>query len=204
MKQRQNPNQDAHRGAVRWFVIAFVGVMILDVLPWGILPSDRPKELLCAVTNRGGLWQSQWTMFTPRPSVNHYWLTADVFDASGQALESWSSPYWPSASLSEKFLKFRYMNYYNRLCLPKNQIATRDFAEYLSRTLGTQDGQQNPQPVHVELQLNNVQMVPPSDGSLPAAEEINWVVQSKWLETINPFQEAPADDVTSTNIWTLP
>lgn len=177
------------RLGVRLFVLCLVSILLLDVCPWGVLPSDRPKELLNALTYRAGIWQGQWVMFTPRPSVNHYWLTAGVYDAQGNRLEDWSSPYWPTVPSWEKFLRFRHLNYFNRVSLPKNQLATTDLAEYLSRTVGPVDSNGHPERVRVELHSNNVEMVPLEKGPFPPPEEVVWVTQSKWLATVDPNAE---------------
>lgn len=204
MASSSNNTDKISRRAIRWLVAVLVAVMVLDVIPWGLLPDDRPKEWLNTLIGRAGMWQSQWTMFTPRPQVNHFWMTANIQDASGQRLDDYSSPYWPTVGSWEKFVDFRYVNFFNRLSLPKNRIATHDFAEYLSRSLGAGEGRDPPAPVRVELYLNNVQMDPLSDGELPPKEEIGWIMQSQLLETVDPFVAEPDSDFEIDNIWTVP
>ena len=204
MASSSTTTEKSSRRAIRWGVACLVAVMVLDVLPWGLLPDDRPKQWLNPLIGRAGMWQSQWTMFTPRPQVNHFWMTANVQDADGQSLEDYSSPYWPTVGTWEKFVGFRYVNYFNRLSLPKNRVATRDFAEYLSRTLGPRNVDEPAEPVRIELYLNNVQMDPPSDGKLPPKDEIGWIMQSQLLETVDPFAAEPETGFEIENIWTVP
>lgn len=164
---------------IKVFFPLIVAVMALDALPWGVLPSDRPKEHLGELTNRCGIWQGQWMMFAPKPSVNNLWLTAKVYDSGGNEVDFWTSPYWPDESAGAKFLRFRHMNYYNRLNLPQNQVACRDFADYLGRTLAEQKGASDP--FGVELHSNKYQLISPKTSRLPRSDELVWVTQSIFL-----------------------
>lgn len=159
--------------------------MASDVLPWEILPDDRPKERLSAVLNRLGIWQGQWSMFAPNPSVNNYWLTAELQTPDGEKVE-WSSPYWPEASTWEKFHGFRSLNYYNRLQLPQYRFAAEDLAAYLRRQMTAEhdgalpvDDSNGAAQHHLRLFANGLRMVYPTDSSLPPPEEITWVTYSE-------------------------
>ncbi len=155
---------------MRCFVVAIVGCMVLDTIPWAVLPSDRPKEWLKQITNRAGIWQGEWSLFTPSPSVDFHWLTADISRPDGSS-EDWSSPYWQQCDAGQKFYRFREMNYFNRLSLNQYRIAAQDLADYLRRSQPDEDAS-------VVLFLNGLKMVDPPDGELPPPSEIVWLTYS--------------------------
>lgn len=165
------------RCAVRVFVCLLIPCLALDAVPWGALPSKRPKQWLSEFTKRTGLWQGEWAMFAPRPYVNNYWMTADIETADGLR-DQWMSPYWPMESSWSKFVNFRHMNFYNRLHLPMNSVARGDFAEYLRNDY--RDASGKPQPARsARVYLNGVNMIMPDAEQLPAPEEITWVTFSE-------------------------
>jgi hypothetical protein len=197
--------ENLRRNFARSLFALLLVIMVLDVLPWDAFPSDRPKELISELTNGSGLWQGQWTMFSPRPAVNHYWFTATAYGPEGSEVEQWSSPYWPNESTFRKFFEFRFLNYYNRLALPKHRIATRDFAEFLSRSFANEQGEPGVEALRLELYLNNVEMVPLEVGQFPPKEEVGWVVQSTQLESLDPFSSVAVPEQSSSgNIWSIP
>lgn len=167
--------------------------MALDAVPWGVMPSDRPKEMLGEFTNRAGIWQGQWMMFAPNPSVNNYWLTADVYNSDGTP-QMWSSPYWANAGTVEKFRRFRFLNYYNRLQLPQHQHAAEDFTQFLSHSALGEPGLLNEylegglvlperwgeaEPHRVVLYANGLRMHSPEDDSMPLKDDITWITFSE-------------------------
>lgn len=189
MHPRLPEKTDLRRPAVRIFFLVTVSMLSLDALPWGVLPTDRPKELLGELTNRLGLSQGQWMMFAPNPGVNNFWLSATVHDTTGRELESWSSPYWPITSGWEKFYHFRYINFFNQINSVKNRVAAQDLADYLSRTLADSAGDSAQGRVLVELYSNDVQLIRPDEGNLPSPDEITWVSQTTHLASSPKSEE---------------
>lgn len=157
---------------------------MLDATPHQVLPSERPKQWLNEFTNRTGLWQGVWSMFTPRPVVGNYWFTADIQYDDGRS-EEWSSPYWPTESGWTKFQSFRHVNFYNRLNLQRNRPAIPDFANYLLRSAAnaSDKGSQpaGSQPVALTLYANSYCLIYPEDGAILDPEELTWVTQSKQI-----------------------
>ena len=167
------------RSLVRLCFFALVGMMVMDVLPWRLIPGDTPKSWNRALTTGIGVWQGQWKMFAPTPSVHKRWFTAEITHP-GVAGQSWSSPYWGETGGWQKFYLFRHMNYFERLHSLRNRGAAEDFAYYLARTrrphgesaMGEGDG------TRVVLVSNGLKLVMPQDGRLPSKEEITWITFS--------------------------
>lgn len=178
------PSDKTRRFCVRVFVALMFFCMSLDTVPWGILPTDRPKDWLKEITMRTGIWQGQWSMFTPGPVVTNFWMTADLPQPDGST-ETWSSPYWLDVGTVEKFYRFRYMNYYARLHLNGNRPAANDFARYLLRTRVDESVQSELAAEERPLQLlsNGLDIVMPSDGSLPPPDELTWLTFSNVIGT---------------------
>lgn len=180
------------RNFIKLFFAVLVAVMALDATPWNVLPSDKPKELLGEVTNRAGIWQGQWMMFAPNPSVNNLWLTANVYSKDGTPQDGWTSPYWPTESGWKKFHHFRYMNFYNRLNLPQNRVAVQDFAEFLAEELATKHEYDSE--IEIEMQSNSYQMISPEPGLLPSEDELVWVAKTVQLFDSREGEPPPAID----------
>ncbi len=179
----------AHRSLrprmVRSFVLFWGLVLAVETSPWGLGDWDRIKQPLSDALNACGLWQGQWGMFAPNPSVNNWWLTADIETDAGR--ESWSSPFWMEVPTIEKFRRFRYLNYYNRIQLIQYRIAAVDFARFLlrNRMVNAYEARPRQQPARrVWLYTNGLELVPPSDGTLPPRNEIVWVSFSRLIAEV--------------------
>ncbi len=163
------------RTVIRSFAIIVILVMVLDTLPnsWSFL--SLPKRGLSFVLNRVGLWQGEWSMFAPDPVINNGWLTAELTTKDGRSIQ-WDSPHWSKSGIVDKFVRFRHINYYNRLPLLWNLKATDDFMDYLAR----QSGQEI---ARVKLYRNHMRLQMPEDGSLPVREEAEWQFLSElWVQ----------------------
>lgn len=161
----------AKRRAVRLFALVAIFVIVLDTLPrnWDWLTS--PKRSVSSVLNRIGLWQGEWPLFAPDPFINNGWFTADVRSGDGTVTQ-WNSPYWSEFGAWDKFVRFRHVDYFNRLTLRSNAPAADDFADYVARTSG--------KPVaSIRLYKNQVLLQMPDDGSLPPRDEITWIFSSE-------------------------
>lgn len=120
------------RAAIRWFV-AIVGVCIaMDTIPRERFPAPEIQDWLHRQLDRLGLSQGSWPLFAPNPVLNNGILIAEVTDRKGDSA-TWSSIDWAQADPWVKFVRFRHMNYLQRL--PRNAIAAGDFAEYLLRAI---------------------------------------------------------------------
>ena len=120
------------RAAIRWFV-AIVGVCIaMDTIPRERFPASEMQDWLHRQLDRLGLSQGSGPLFAPNPALNNGILVAEVTDRKGDSA-TWSSIDWAQADPWVKFVRFRHMNYLQRL--PRNAIAAGDFAEYLLRAI---------------------------------------------------------------------
>ncbi|RMF42834.1 MAG: hypothetical protein D6753_06565 [Planctomycetota bacterium] len=167
---------------VRTFVLCWGVILAVETSPWGWDRWDAIKRPLSDALNACGLWQGQWSMFAPGPSVNNWWLTAEIETELGR--ESWASPFWMEVSAAEKFRRFRHLNYYNRIQLPQYQIAAFDFADFLRRNRMIDAYEAEPRQIaarHVRLYTNGLEMVPPAPGPLPSRDEIVWVSFSRLI-----------------------
>jgi hypothetical protein len=159
------------RRAVRCFVLLIIAVMLIDSAPQSWSWLGGPKRAVSVVLNRIGLWQGEWAMFAPDPVLNNGWFTADIQHTDGTASQL-NSPYWIQSSSRDKFLRFRYLNYFNRLPAPYYQSARDDYADYLARKSRV--------PVEsVKLYHTRVRLIMPEDGSLPKRDEADWMFSSE-------------------------
>lgn len=167
----------AGRAWVRAFFISLVAVLIADVFPWGKLSSTAPICWVYKFVNAAGIWQGQWQMFAPKPTVNDYWLTAQITDSAGDSSD-WTSPYWPTTGTWEKFYRFRYMNYYNRISTPLHRHCTPDFANYLAYEAAATRGDVA-DGYSVSLYSNGLKMVDPVDGVFLPPDEVIRIAYSE-------------------------
>ncbi len=172
--KRRNRKMLNQKRYIRIFFLIAVAVMALDITPPSFPGMSRPKRWLSAVLNRVGLWQGQWVMFSPDPFLNNAYLTAEIDDKDGNRTY-WDSPDWKQASSSEKFYRFRYMNYYNRIYIKENLLATNDFADYLAHTSSRS-------PVRrLTLVRTKMTMVLPEAEALPKRDDTIWISSSNFL-----------------------
>lgn len=160
------PHVRMQRVAVRCFALIIICTMVIDALPYAWMGRNAVRRTLSAGLNRIGLWQGEWSMFAPDPVINNGWLTVELQSASGPTLQ-WDSPQWAQASGWEKFVRFRHLNFYNRLPQIWNLRATDDFLNYVARQSG--------EPVDkAKLFKNQLRLRMPSDGTLPQRDEVEW------------------------------
>ncbi|MEM7557608.1 MAG: hypothetical protein AAF394_00665 [Planctomycetota bacterium] len=175
---------------VKLFVLCVLVFSALDSLPNPYALSGAPRQALSAVVNTAGIWQGAWSMFAPDPMVNHLWLSADIYDEQGQRVETWNSPYWNDVGAWEKFYKFRYLNYYTRMCSPLHRTSAKDLADYLARTKQNDESGQ----LTVEIYANSLELTSPVDGNIYAAEDLVWVTESRQLN--DPWSDLDLEHFT--------
>ena len=157
----------------RCFVLAVMALIAIDAWPpqsWCV----RVKKPIGHVMDWIGLRQGSWAMFAPNPVVNNRWMSADIELANGQSVH-WDSPIWSRASTWDKFVKFRHINYYNRVFQTWCMAGRNDFLEYLIR-------EQDDSVDSIQLHLNRMALIMPEDGSLPVREETQWqLISEPWI-----------------------
>ncbi len=203
---------------VRGFVFALVVVIAIDVSPQNVPGMPSLQYFLRPVLRATGLWQGEWTLFAPNPAINNGWVSAEIYGVTSVASENsslsgpltWNSPYWNRIGNWEKFYRFRYVNYYNRLPFREQETAD-DFADFILREVAgpavtaarlvplRRAGEpateantflvdrQDSGGIEVRLFHNNLSMIMPEDGSFPPRAEETWMSVSRNL-TIRKFQ----------------
>jgi hypothetical protein len=182
---------------VRCFVLMALIAIAIDTAPgWKFV---KPlQEHLRPALSYAGLWQGEWPLFAPNPTINNSWLSAEFYVQGAPKLApdgkplSWNSPVWSSISCWTKFYRIRHINYFNRIAY-RGKNGVSDLADYLARTeLGpdfhfseavTVDGvpADDAQAIELRLSMNRLQLVMPDDGSLPSPEETTWMSLSSNL-----------------------
>ena len=154
------------------FVACIMAMILIDAWPTAI--SLVVKRPVAAVLDLIGLRQGSWTMFTPNPVINNRWITAEVRTKDGQML-TWDSPLWVRASVWDKFVQFRHVNYYNRIFQSWCSQAAYDFMDYRMR-------QCDEEPDSIQMHINRMNLVMPEDGSLPKRDEAEWSLTTEpWI-----------------------
>ncbi len=191
--------------AIRFFFVTFVVILAIDIAPatWKWL--QPAKQTLSPLLCRAGLWQGQWTLFAPKPTLNNAWLSAEVYRPDGTQEQIWNSAYWAKASGWERFVGFRRMNYAIRMAAV-NPSVSNELSDYLARQLisptarpvAELPGVDDDRPAHLEnadkathsvpaglwkivLSRNQMNIVLPEDGSLPTRDETIAIASSKNL-----------------------
>ena len=186
------------RAVKLWFIRLFVLVMFLSIfletIPSFITAFDPVKKPLNRVLQHLGLAQGDWPLFAPNPVLNNGTVEADILDDNEQHFR-WRSPDWSTQSVSEKFLMFRQMNYFQRL--PRNHLACEDFADYLLQAIPSKESvtpalqfdpmlTDNSQSVTLPLRQVNLYharlyMELRDDEMLPSYEDTIWSCQINFL-----------------------
>ncbi len=193
------------RVAIRAFFLAFVAIVAIDTAPatWKWL--QPAKQTLSPLLRRVGLWQGQWTLFAPNPTLNNAWLSAEVFRPDGTQEQIWNSAYWAKTNGWERFVGFRRMNYAIRMAAVNPSVAN-DLCDYLARQLIASTARPIAQPIvsgdasqppagaadtaatrdlarpwKIVLSRNQMSIVLPADGTLPKRDETISIASSKNL-----------------------
>ncbi|MCA9133815.1 MAG: hypothetical protein KDA45_11700 [Planctomycetales bacterium] len=186
------PASGLRRQIVRCFALLILLVIAIDTSPDVHAWLRQAKVKMAPVVRRPGLWQGQWPLFAPNPVLNNAWISAEITSPDGE-LTFWNSPYWGDTGSWEKFYRFRYLNYYNRLP-SQNPLAIEEFADFLARTLISPtahpvdfaldaDATTAPSAPTWKMSLfrSKLNFTLPEDGSLPSRDEILWIASSKNL-----------------------
>ncbi len=157
----------------RYFVLAVCLLITVDACPltsWNAMVKLPVARLMDWI----GLRQGTWAMFAPNPVLSNRWVSAQMKTQTGQTL-IWDSPLWARASIWDKFVQFRHVNYYSRInqtwCIP----AAHDYLNYKFHNA--------PEPLEsIQLNLNRMEIMMPEDGSLPPRDEAQWMLATEpWL-----------------------
>jgi hypothetical protein len=118
--------------AIRIFVIIFAAVVAIDTLPDAWTQRFPFRMGLHRCLAYLGLWQGDWPLFAPNPTLRNGWIVAEIRDEAGQQA-IWVSTDWSKASIWQKFSGARHLNYHQRVVLTPE--ASRDLADYLQRSI---------------------------------------------------------------------
>lgn len=117
---------------IRIFVLMFAVAVAIDTLPDAWTPRSSLRKNLHRCLAYLGLWQGDWPLFAPNPTLRNGWIVAELVDKNGnQAV--WVSTDWSKATVWHKFYGARHLNYHQRVVLGPE--ASRDLADYLQRSI---------------------------------------------------------------------
>lgn len=173
---------------IRIFAFSLISAILIDTIPSFITAVDPIQKPLNRWLGCLGLSQGDWPLFAPNPVLNNGTLVAEVTDHQDQ-LFRWTSPEWSQKKVIEKFLRFREMNYFQRL--PRYSIACEDFTDYLFRAIPDKEPvapmlsfeleEQSVKEVQLRKPLKqitlyhaDVEMLLTAEEPLPSFEETTW------------------------------
>lgn len=113
-------------------VIVFATVVAIDALPDRWMANSSIRRNTRSGLGWLGLAQGEWSLFAPNPAMRKGYLVGEVKDHEGNTAV-WKSPDWSEESVTNKFLRFRHLNYYQRVVLHPG--ASIDLADYLHRSI---------------------------------------------------------------------
>jgi hypothetical protein len=193
-------NRLTHLSIARRLVIAagtmlFAAAIAIDTLPESMTLSLPFRSAVHRALGRLGIQQGDWPLFAPNPRIRTGILVAEVFDHAGNnAL--WTSTDWSRASVWDKFVGARHLNYTQRVM--RDNEACIDLVDYLRRSIPdrepvtaglrwTEDFQpQASLPIDGPLReislYHHLQRIVLSPGEpLPSQSEIIWTEKSTFL-----------------------
>ena len=211
----QRDSSPVPASAKRWLLRSLAAILAV-VIAMETYPRAWPggnwmKSYLTPITNRLGLWQGEWPLFAPNPTLNNAWISAELRGPDG-TYAMWNSPYWATESGWEKFRNFRKVNYTNRLPF-REILAGQDLADHLLKhefkldlraVESPEDDEKlaNEQSVEdvvaeaslikpsskagvwrMDLYYNKLNLSLPAEGGFPSRDEATWISTSKKLLT---------------------
>lgn len=157
----------------RVFILAVMVMIAADACP---APSCSLviKKPVAQFLDLVGLRQGSWAMFTPNPVLNNRWFSAEMTTKDGK-VTNWDSPLWSRATVWDKFVQFRHVNYYNRIYQPWCWRGANDYMQYRARQAGEELES-------IQLHQNHLDLVMPEDGTLPPRDEAEWrLITEPWV-----------------------
>lgn len=174
--------------SIRLFAVSVISAIFIDTIPSFVTFVDPIQKPLNHALCFFGLAQGDWPLFAPNPVLNNGTVVAEVVDNHDQFFR-WSSPEWSQKHVTEKFLRFREMNYFQRLL--SYSIAREDFTDYLFRAIPDKEPiapmlpfgleEQSVEKVQLQKPLKQItlyhadaEMVLTEEDPLPRLEETIW------------------------------
>ncbi len=167
------------KNLIRSFVLGLMLLIAVD--SWPPHTSIVPVKAVAALIADGmGVRQGSWAMFTPNPVINNRWISAELKTKDGRIIH-WDSPLWVSSNTWDKFIRFRHINFYNRVYQNWCMAGRTDFLRYVARQSGEELES-------IQLHLNRLELIMPEDGSFPVRDEAEWrLISEPWIgETYEP------------------
>ncbi len=127
------------RRLISLFLGAWLLLLFVDALPRTSLFHQRLKNWVDPFLDVTGLWQGSWQLFAPEADKIDVRMTAEIRYADGST-RLWESPDWREMSGSQKFVRFRSMEYYDNVRRNENSAAWDSLADYLARTVPAAGG----------------------------------------------------------------
>ena len=128
------------RICIRCFVALALLTIAIDTAPRSAVTNPL-QDLIRPALNVAGLWQGDWPLFAPNPTINNGWLSAEFYPVGGKSPIltddgkplGWNSPIWSEYDVWNKFYRFRHVNYFNRVPY-RGKDPLDDLADYIART----------------------------------------------------------------------
>lgn len=116
-----------------WTCNAFIAVVLLLIVIDGFPFSPQQlRDLIDPVLDKSGLYQGEWSMFSPPDSVNTR-LSADIEYQDG-TMAQWQSPDWRRLSYFDRFLASRRLEYLEKSGNLGGVQFWPELVEYMVRT----------------------------------------------------------------------
>ncbi len=121
----------------RWLVYGVLtivgGMMLIDAFPQTTLLHARLANAIDPILDKTGLWQGNWMLFAPSPDNVNVRIGAKITWDNNVETE-WRQPNWHSMSPWEKTLRFREMEYFDKLWVVREDSSVwKAFCSYLVR-----------------------------------------------------------------------
>lgn len=149
------------RVSANTIILTFLCVILIDGLPPVCEAHYRLKDAVDPMLDATGLWQQTWALFAPEPDFVNSRVSARI-DFEDGTTEYWESPDWKNTSAAYRFVKFRQMEYFDRLRMDANSPAWEPFAKHLASTVPPPD-ESTAKVVLVRLRRHWVNIPPPEE-----------------------------------------
>ncbi|GBF81410.1 hypothetical protein [Aphanothece sacrum] len=170
------------RFVLNTFIAFILFLILIDGLPETSLLHGRLKQMIDPIVDAMGIWQGSWQLFAPNvDKINSRIIAKITFSDLTQG--KWSSPDWTQMSIWERFIKFRYMEYYDGVRLQTYQKTWPHLAEYLAKNIVSPN---NPEakPIKIFLIQEWVNIPPPNDNKVQKEisdnQKINYTQLYTW------------------------
>lgn len=157
------------RRVTNLFLVALLGLLLLDGLPSYSKWQDRGKEFIDPLLDVTGLWQGTWDLFAPEIDRQNNGIEVRVTVRDSNPV-TWRSPEWSEIPWGHRAWKIRRMEFFDRIRSDRNRSAWESFARYSQDRLIRDGDLSSPDQIET-LELRRHWQPVPLPGSDLAPEE---------------------------------